>query len=108
MHFELHAKLHDLLVFGNNLVLCLLKFEVSISDLSFIVLDLDLDLIVDTLHLCHLRGVLVREACQMGLKLFDKFLFVAQLILDHVEFLKVLLLSCVVLGGYFQFDIFLL
>lgn len=84
MHLELHAKLHDLLIFGNNLVLCLLKLQVSIPNLSLIVLDLDLDLIVDILHLSHLRGVLVREASQMRLKLLDKFLFVAQLILGHV------------------------
>jgi len=84
VHLKFHAKLHDLLIFGNDLVLCLLKLQVSVSYLSFIVLDLDLNLVVAVLHLSHLRGVLVRETCQVRLELLDEFLFVAQLILDHV------------------------
>ena len=108
VHLEFHAELHDLLILGDDLVLSLLQFKISVPNLGLIVLKFDLERVVGVLHVSHLSGVRVLETRHVRLKLLNQVLLVPQLILNHVKLLNVLLLGSVVLGGYLQFDILFL
>ena len=97
-----------MLILRDDLVLSLLKLEVPVTYLSLQVLHFNFELVVDGLNLLDLSAVLVLHARQVGLKLFNQFLLVAQLLLHHFELLCRLLQVRVILGCYLQFDILFL
>ena len=52
--------------------------------------------------------MLLLETSLTALELFDDLLLVQKLLLGHLELLRTLLLGCVILGGYLQFEIIFL
>jgi len=78
-------------VFSDNLVLCLFQLLVTIPDLGLEVGNLDLQLVINSLHLRDLSAVLLCYAGKMALKLLNQLLLVFQLLLHHIKLLHALL-----------------
>jgi len=81
---------------------------IAISKLCLQVLQLDLELVVDSHDLIMLALVLLGERSHMRLELLDQVLLVSQLLLHHLKLLLVLSHARVVLRSYLQFDVLLL